>query len=273
MAMSPTPNGEQGEGGAGKLHQSGLVLPAMTEFVSAKKLPPCWRAALDPVLASEASQRLSAWLDDEAAAGKRIYPASEARLRAFELTPLDAVKVVILGQDPYHGEGHGSGQAMGLSFSVPRGLPLPPSLRNIYKELVADCGIEQPQHGDLTRWAQQGVLLLNATLSVERGKAGSHAGFEKGGGWEAITDAALSAVAQREAPSVFILWGSHAQKQASRIAALRDGLGQDGPHLLIESPHPSPLAAYRGFFGSKPFSQANAFLAAHERGAIDWSLA
>lgn len=222
-------------------------------------VPDSWRPALDPVLGTQEAGGLAEFLRGEEAAGKAIYPPRGSRLRALELTPLDEVKVVILGQDPYHGPG----QATGLSFSVPEGVKVPPSLANIYRELEADLGIARPVHGDLTHWARQGVLLLNNTLTVEAGQAGSHAGR----GWEAITDACVAAIAKREDPSVFILWGSHAQAKAKRIAGLRDGR-----HCVIESAHPSPLSAYRGFFGSKPFSRANAFLAEHGRGIIDWSL-
>lgn len=199
------------------------------------------------------------WLAREEAAGKAIFPPAAQRLRALELTPLEAVRVVILGQDPYHGPG----QAMGLAFSVPQGTRLPPSLRNIYRELETDCHVLAPPHGDLTRWAEQGVLLLNTSLSVEAGKAGSHAGR----GWEALTDACVAAVAARPDPTVFILWGAHAQAKVKTIPALRDPR-----HCLIESPHPSPLSAHRGFFGSRPFSRANMFLARHGRGTIDWAL-
>ncbi|MXP29367.1 uracil-DNA glycosylase [Porphyrobacter algicida] len=222
-------------------------------------IPESWRAALEPVLATPESRQLGGWLRAEEQAGKTIYPPRGCRLRALELTPLDDVKVVILGQDPYHGPG----QAMGLSFSVPGGVRLPPSLINITKELESDLGIPRRRSGDLTGWARQGVLLLNNTLTVEAGRAGSHARH----GWEAITDAAVAAVAARNAASVFILWGSHAQAKAVRIAGL-----EDGRHLVLRSPHPSPLSAHRGFFGSKPFSRANAFLATHGRGTIDWTL-
>jgi len=213
---------------------------------------------LQPVLATQEARRLGGWLRAEEAAGKRIYPPRGQRLAALELTPLDKVKVVILGQDPYHGPG----QAHGLSFSVPQGVPPPPSLVNIYKELKSDLGIAPPDHGDLSHWAKQGVLLLNNALTVEAGQAGSH----QNRGWEAITDAAVAAVAARPEPSVFILWGSHAQAKAARIPELTDS----DRHLVIRSPHPSPLSAHRGFFGSKPFSRANAFLEANGRGAIDW---
>tara|TARA_A100001391_G_scaffold188957_1_gene159920 strand:+ start:11105 stop:11788 length:684 start_codon:yes stop_codon:yes gene_type:complete len=221
-------------------------------------VPDSWAKVLDPVLAQPASRKLGGWLRAEEEAGKAIYPPRGTRLRALELTPLDEVKVVILGQDPYHGPG----QAHGLCFSVQDGVALPPSLKNIYAELADDLGLAPATGGNLESWARQGVLLLNNTLTVENGKAGSHAGK----GWEAITDACVAAVAEREEPCVFILWGSHAQGKAARIPALREG----GPHLLIKSPHPSPLSAYRGFFGSKPFSRANAFLEEHRRGAVDW---
>jgi uracil-DNA glycosylase len=221
-------------------------------------IPESWRPVLDPVLASAEARRLGGWLTAEEAAGKAVYPPRGSRLRALELTPLETVKVVILGQDPYHGPG----QAMGLCFAVPGGAQVPPSLANIYKELEADCGVPRPSHGDLSAWARQGVLLLNNCLTVEAGRAGSHAGR----GWEAITDAAVAAVAARPEPSVFILWGSHAQGKAARIAGLQ---GQPR-HFVLKSPHPSPLSAHRGFFGSKPFSRANAFLAANGRGEIDW---
>ena len=225
----------------------------------AETIPDSWKPALEPVLDSEEARRLGGWLRAEEESGKTIYPPRGCRLKALELTPLDAVKVVILGQDPYHGPG----QAMGLCFAVPEGVKMPPSLVNIYKELESDLGIARPTHGDLSAWARQGVLLLNNTLTVEAGQAGSHAGR----GWDAITDACVAAVAARPEPSVFILWGSHAQAKAKRIPGLRDGR-----HLVIESPHPSPLSAHRGFFGSKPFSRTNAFLESQGRGAIDWRL-
>ena len=224
-------------------------------------LPASWRPVLEPVLASPESRRLGGWLRAEAEAGKTIFPPEGCRLRALELTPLDKVKVVILGQDPYHGPG----QAMGLCFSVPDGVQPPPSLRNIFRELADDCGIAAPSTGDLTPWAERGVLLLNNSLTVEAGQAGSHAGR----GWDAITDACVAAVAAREQPAVFILWGSHAQKKASRIAELNEPTR----HCVIRSPHPSPLSAHRGFFGSKPFSRANAFLEQVGLGPVDWQIA
>ena len=221
-------------------------------------LPQSWRAALGPELATAKSRALAVFIEAEEAAGKAVYPPRDQRFAAFERTPLDAVKVVILGQDPYHGPG----QAHGLAFSVLEDVAIPPSLRNIYKELESDRGIPPASHGNLSRWADRGVLLLNSALTVGAGQAGSH----QRRGWEELTDAAVAAVAAREVPSVFVLWGSHAQKKAARVA----GLGADSPHLVLRSVHPSPLSAYAGFFGSQPFSQANAFLEVAARGAIDW---
>jgi uracil-DNA glycosylase len=224
----------------------------------AERVPESWQAALTPLLETAEARRLGGWLRQEEERGKAIFPPRGQRLRAFELTPLDAVRVVILGQDPYHGPG----QAHGLCFSVPDGVRVPPSLVNIYKELESDLGVKRRGSGNLEHWARQGVLLLNNSLTVEAGKAGSHAGR----GWDAITDAAVAAVAARAEPSVFILWGSHARNKALRVP----GLGPGTHHLVLTSPHPSPLSAHAGFFGSKPFSKANAFLQAHGRGTIDW---
>jgi uracil-DNA glycosylase len=227
-------------------------------------IPESWRAALDPVLAAAETRKLGGWLTAEEAAGKVVYPPRGTRLAALALTPLDAVRCVILGQDPYHGPG----QAHGLAFSVQAGVKPPPSLVNIYKELEADLGLPRAVAGDLSPWARQGVLLLNNTLTVEAGQAGSHAGR----GWDAVTDAAVAAVAARAEPTVFILWGSHARKKASRVPALARALGGSGHHLVLTSAHPSPLSAHNGFFGSRPFSQTNAFLEEHGRGSIDWRI-
>ena len=221
-------------------------------------VPESWRPALDPVLALPESRRLGGWLRAQEEAGRTIYPPRGVRLRALELTPLDQVKAVILGQDPYHGPG----QAHGLCFSVPEGVRVPPSLVNIHKELASDLGVSAPPHGNLEHWARQGVLLLNNSLTVEAGQAGSHAGR----GWDAITDAAVAAVAARDEPSVFVLWGNHARNKAQRVPELAQG----SRHLVLTSPHPSPLSAHSGFFGSKPFSKTNAFLEAQGRGAIAW---
>ena len=170
------------------------------------------------------------------------------------------MRVVILGQDPYHG----AGQAHGLSFSVRPGIRIPPSLTNVYKELQADLGIPRAAHGFLEAWARQGVLLLNTVLSVREGAPASH----RGQGWERFTDAVITLVAEQSAPTVFLLWGAHAQQKAGLIAAAAPA----GRHLIIRSAHPSPLSARTGFFGSRPFSQANIFLAQHGRGAINWAL-
>ncbi len=229
-------------------------------MMAAETIPDSWRSVLEPVLATPEARRLGGWLMAEEAAGKQVYPPRGTRLAALALTPLDDVRCVILGQDPYHGPG----QAHGLAFSVQDGVRLPPSLVNIYKELEADLGLPRAATGDLTPWARQGVLLLNNTLTVEGGQAGSHAGR----GWDAITDACVAAAAQRDAPTVFILWGSHARKKAGRIPAL----GRSSAHLVLTSAHPSPLSAHNGFFGSRPFSQTNAFLQQHGRGVIDWGL-
>jgi uracil-DNA glycosylase len=220
-------------------------------------LPESWRPALEPVLGSKPLRELGGWLRAEEAAGKAIYPPQGSRLAALELTPLDGVKVVILGQDPYHGPG----QAHGLAFSVPDGVKIPPSLANIYKELESDLGLPRPDHGNLQGWARQGVLLLNTSLTVEAGQAGSH----QGRGWEQFTDAVVAAAARHEAPKVFLLWGNHAQKKAARVPELAAGR-----HLVLTAPHPSPLSAYTGFFGCRHFSRANAFLETNGRGAIDW---
>lgn len=222
-------------------------------------LPESWRPALEPVLHSPPLRALGGFLQAEERAGKVIYPPRGTRLAALETTPLDAVRVVILGQDPYHGPG----QAHGLAFSVQNGVKVPPSLVNIYKELESDLGLPRAAHGNLTRWAEQGVLLLNNALTVEAANAGSH----QNRGWEQFTDAAVAAVAARAEPTVFMLWGSHAQKKAARVPGLADG-----PHLVLKAPHPSPLSAYSGFFGCKHFSQANAFLERHGRGTIDWQV-
>ena len=184
----------------------------------------------------------------------RVYPRGSQIFNAFSQTPFSAVKAVILGQDPYHGVG----QAHGLSFSVPAGVSLPPSLQNIYKELRDDLGGTAPQSGDLTPWARQGVLLLNATLTVRAQQAGSH----QNKGWEAFTDAVIHSLAAGRDHIVFILWGAYAQKKGAFIDKQR--------HLVLTSAHPSPFAAHRGFFGSKPFSQTNAYLVQHDKTPIDW---
>ena len=200
-------------------------------------------------------QKLQLFLDQESLAGKDIYPALENRFHAFSLTALEDVKVVILGQDPYHGEG----QAQGLSFSVPNGMKLPPSLRNIYKELVDDLNLsEMPINGDLTKWANQGVLLINAVLSVEKSNAGSHA--KKG--WEEFSDNVIKYINQENKGVVFLLWGSYAMKKSSLIDAQK--------HHILTAVHPSPLSAYRGFFGCKHFSKTNRLLIDQGNKPIQW---
>lgn len=199
-------------------------------------------------------EQLRAFLASEKIQKKIIYPETSRWFAAFDTTPFDAVKVVIIGQDPYHGPG----QAHGLCFSVPQGVSIPPSLQNIYKELQDDLAVSVPQHGCLTRWAEQGVLLLNATLTVEHSKAGSH----QNRGWETFTDCVISALNEQRDNLVFILWGSYAQRKGGSIDRSR--------HLVLQAPHPSPLAAYRGFFGSKPFSKTNDYLVAHRKSPISW---
>ncbi|HFI0357239.1 TPA: uracil-DNA glycosylase [Streptococcus suis] len=189
---------------------------------------------------------------DHVYAGGTIYPPREKVFAAIQTTDLEEVKVVILGQDPYHGPG----QAQGLSFSVPNSVPAPPSLQNILKELTDDIGVKQDH--DLTAWAEQGVLLLNACLTVPAGQANGHAGQI----WEPFTDAVIKVVNSLDQPVVYILWGAYARKKKALIT--------NPKHLVIESAHPSPLSAYRGFFGSKPFSQANAYLTSQGRTGIDW---
>lgn len=224
------------------------------------KLHSDWLAAIGGEFEQPYMAALKAFLADERARGKAIFPRPRDWFAALDATPPQDVRVVILGQDPYHGPG----QAHGLCFSVQPGVRVPPSLVNIYKEMQADLGIPPARHGYLKHWAEQGVLLLNNCLTVEAGMAASH----KGKGWERFTDAAVAAVAADPAPKVFILWGSHAQRKAANVP----GLGNDGPHLILRAPHPSPLSAHNGFFGSRPFSKANDFLAAHGRGTIDWRL-
>lgn len=219
-------------------------------------LPDSWNRYLGAEFDAPYMQELRNFLAREKAARKVIYPHSSNWFRAFELTPLDQVRVVILGQDPYHGPS----QAHGLCFSVRPSVPVPPSLQNIYKELAQDVGFTPVNHGFLESWARQGVLLLNTSLTVQQGNAGSH----RGKGWETFTDRAIAAVSEQGLPTVFLLWGSHARQKKALVDTRR--------HLVLESPHPSPLSAHRGFFGNHHFSRANTFLAEQGRGAIDWQL-
>ncbi|PZQ52705.1 MAG: uracil-DNA glycosylase [Rhodovulum sulfidophilum] len=213
-------------------------------------MPAGWAAAgADPSapLAHAAARR---------AQGATVYPPEPLTFRALELTPPEAVRVVLLGQDPYHGPG----QAEGLSFSVPEGVRVPPSLRNIFKELAADLGAPIPRTGHLGPWAERGVLLLNSVMTVEAGQAAAH----RKRGWEEFTDALIAHVAGRDQPVVFLLWGAYAQAKARFVTNPR--------HLVLAAPHPSPLSAHGGFFGARPFSRANAFLAAEGAAPIDWTL-
>ena len=213
-----------------------------------------WQLALGAEFSKPYFSKIEHYLKARLEEGAVIYPAPENIFAAFNLTPFEQAKVVILGQDPYHGPG----QAMGLSFSVPDGMKVPPSLRNMYKEIEEDIGAPRRSSGDLTGWAEQGVLLLNTALTVEDGKAGSHSKI----GWSQFTDRAIEGLSAAREGVVFMLWGGHAQKKASLIDA--------GKHLVLAGPHPSPLSAYRGFFGCKHFSKANAYLEASGRTPIIW---
>lgn len=217
-------------------------------------VPEAWQSILAPALSSIETHRLASFLNTEELAGKRIFPQANLRFQALELVKPDAAKVVILGQDPYHGEG----QAHGLAFSVPKSVRPPPSLKNIFKELSRDFGTPALYDGSLEAWASQGVLLLNTVLSVEEAKAGSH----QGKGWEAITDAIIAQVGQQPSPCVFMLWGSHAQKKKPLIDA--------SCHLILETTHPSPLSAHRGFIGCGHFRAANEWLIARNHNPIAW---
>lgn len=214
-----------------------------------------WDVLLKETVEGEAYQKLRSFLAEEYAT-RTIYPDMHDIFQALKVTSCQDTKVVIIGQDPYHGRG----QAHGLSFSVQRGVPIPPSLVNIYKELKADLGIEPPKHGNLLSWAKQGVLLLNATLTVREHQPNSH----KGKGWEAFTDAVIRCIDQKTQSVVFLLWGANARNKAKIV--------QNPIHYKLEAPHPSPLSAYNGFFGCRHFSQTNALLIGSGQSPIDWSL-
>lgn len=225
-------------------------------MVEGVKLEESWRQALAGEFDNPYMRDLRGFLVEEKSAGKRIFPKGAEYFRALDLTPIDKVKVVILGQDPYHG----LGQAHGLCFSVQPGVRIPPSLVNIYKELQSDLGIAPARHGFLEHWARQGVLLLNSVLTVEEARAASH----QGKGWERFTDAVIRTVNDECDGVVFLLWGSYAQKKAGFVDQAR--------HLVLKSPHPSPLSAHNGFFGSGHFSKTNAFLVSRGKEPIDWEL-
>lgn len=221
---------------------------------SAIKLEKDWLDILQPEFEQPYMKALKAFLQEQKDAGKIIYPKGPDIFNAMNTTRLENVKVVIIGQDPYHGPG----QAHGLSFSVPKDVRLPPSLQNIYKEIEAEYGYKMPRTGDLTGWAEQGVLLLNATLTVEAANAGSH----QKRGWEEFTDAIIRAVNERCEYVVFMLWGSYAQKKGAHIDRKK--------HHILQSVHPSPLSAHRGFLGNGHFKAANEYLEAHGRAPIEW---
>ncbi|TSA44204.1 uracil-DNA glycosylase [bacterium] len=220
------------------------------------KIEPSWAKHLASEFEKEYFKELTEFVKSEYKNGA-VYPAPKNIFRAFDLCPFEKVKVIILGQDPYHG----TGQANGLAFAVNEDVPLPPSLKNIYKELSNDCGMPfeaLTKKGDLSRWAKQGVLLLNATLTVRAHSAGSHQ--EKG--WERFTDAVIKALSEEREHLVFILWGNYAKAKGAHINRSK--------HLVLESPHPSPFSASSGFFGSKPFSKTNEYLISHDETPIDW---
>lgn len=216
-------------------------------------IEPCWKEALQDEFGKEYFARLRQRVREAYLSGA-VFPPPKQVFAAFDLCPFDRVKVVIIGQDPYHGRG----QAHGLSFSVADGVAIPPSLKNIYKEIKDDLGKDVPLSGNLERWATQGVLLLNATLTVFEARAGSHQGW----GWEEFTDAAIKAVSEQKEGVVFMLWGRYAQNKAHLIDASK--------HLILKAPHPSPLSAHNGWFGSRHFSQANTYLVAQGETPIDW---
>ena len=221
------------------------------------QLHPQWLAHLKFEFELDYMHQLAEFLAAEKAEGRVVYPSVENVFAALNATPLNSVRVVILGQDPYHG----ANQAHGLSFSVPEGVPTPPSLRNIYKEIVGDLGGSIPTHGNLIQWANQGVLLLNSVLSVQQGQAASH----QGKGWEQFTDKIIEILNRESENLVFMLWGAYAQKKGQSIDKQR--------HLVLSAPHPSPLSAHRGFLGCKHFSQANAYFQSLGQADIDWQIA
>jgi len=228
----------------------------MTTTEKSGQLDPSWQTHIGAEFDKPYMQTLKTFLQQEKAAGKTIFPPGPLIFNAFNHTPFDKVRVVIIGQDPYHGPG----QAHGLSFSVPPGVALPPSLMNIFKEIQADLGVRMSGSGDLTAWADQGVLLLNATLTVQLANAGSH----QNRGWEQFTDAAIAALNQHREGLVFVLWGSYAQKKGAMI--------DPNKHLVLKSVHPSPLSAHRGFFGNHQFSSINQYLSSKGQAPINWQL-
>lgn len=224
------------------------------------ELPPSWQAVLGDELSKPYFGKLRSFVSAERAK-HQVFPPTEEVFAAFEHTPFDQVRVLLLGQDPYHDDG----QAHGLCFSVRKGVPLPPSLRNIYKELESDVGVKPPDHGCLTAWAERGVLLLNTVLTVRAHEPNSH----RKKGWETFTDRVIEVLAERDDPLVFVLWGKPAQ---AKIKLIEQHQAAGAGHEIIAAAHPSPLSAKSGFFGSKPFSKVNDALASWDRPPIDWSL-
>ncbi|HBX35792.1 MAG TPA: uracil-DNA glycosylase [Pseudohongiella sp.] len=228
----------------------------MAEQTRDIQLEPSWKAELADEFGKPYMQSLRQFLLQEKQQGQQIFPPGNQIFNALNTTPFEKVRVVILGQDPYHGPG----QAHGLCFSVQQGVAVPPSLQNIYKELHADLGLPVPSHGNLMQWAQQGVLLLNAVLTVRAGQANSH----QGKGWEGFTDRIVELLNERREHLVFMLWGSYAQRKGAMIDRKR--------HLVLTSPHPSPLSAHRGFLGNRHFSKANQYLQQQQLASIDWQI-
>ena len=229
---------------------------ALAEVTVSPEIEPSWKAQLEDVFQQDYFKRLKQFLLSEKQAGKTLYPPGKLIFNAFTQTPWDKVEVLILGQDPYHGPG----QAHGLAFSVQKGIPLPPSLKNIFQELHNDVGFVIPKDGDLTPWAQQGVMLLNTVLTVRAHEAHAH----KDQGWEIFTDTVIKRLSERKEHLVFVLWGAPAQKKQALIDKHK--------HLILTAPHPSPLSAYRGFLGCRHFSKINAYLAQHGKTPINWQL-
>lgn len=228
----------------------------LSSRAAAVKLEPSWLQVLGDEFDKPYMIELKAFLQAEKKAGKVIYPPADLWFNALNTTPFNAVRVVILGQDPYHGPG----QAHGLCFSVLRGVPTPPSLQNMFKELRSDVGVPIPAHGNLQHWAEQGVLLLNAVLTVEQARANAH----QGRGWELFTDACIAHLNREREGLVFLLWGSYAQRKGQLIDRTR--------HCVLEAPHPSPLSAHRGFLGCRHYSKTNSWLEEHGERPVDWTL-
>lgn len=219
------------------------------------KIESSWKDLLKDEFSKPYFEEISTFLRAEKKSGKKIYPPGKMIFNAFEMTPVEKVKVVIIGQDPYHG----FGQAMGLCFSVPQNIAMPPSVKNIYKELITDIGIDMPSHADLTPWANQGVLLLNAILTVEHKKPASHRKI----GWQNFTDAAITEISKYRENLVFMLWGNFAKSKSDFIDSTK--------HLILKSAHPSPFSV-QSFYGNKHFSKANSYLLKHQKEPIDWQI-